>query len=169
MINVSMSPDLSADFQALVDHVTVKNAATQAAIVADGDVTQAKLAEITTVSGGISTEVQAVNSHVTSESERVLAGVASNSVIKSIQRGVVTLDSSINQVVVSQVDVNKSTLNFSYVNGHSFEGTLDSKSPMSISARGSLIDSTTIEFSKGRYMGEISAFPKAYWELIEYV
>lgn len=73
MISISMAPDLSADFQAVIDEIAAKAGETQAAVVADGDVTQAQLDAITTVNGQLDTNVQAINSHTD-------AALAANSV-----------------------------------------------------------------------------------------
>jgi hypothetical protein len=78
--------------------VASKATDTQNAIVADGDVTQAKLDGITTVNGDISNDVQAINAHVTTEIERIIA--ATPSPIKSIQRGMVTIVNSYSKNIV---------------------------------------------------------------------
>lgn len=60
-------------------NVEVANKATdtQNVIVADGDTTQGQLAALTLVNGDIDTNVQAINAHVTTENDRVLANIPS--------------------------------------------------------------------------------------------
>ena len=135
----------------------------KSAVVADGDFTQEQIAivetllkEITTVNGSISTDVQAVNAHVTKENDRVLANIPEpkqSSVIKSIQRGSVSFKNDI-RIKVSEVDLNKSFLNVVSTGGSSYQE----------STRVILMTSTEIKcYVGGGYKGSVQ------WELIEYV
>jgi len=80
---ITMSPDLSADFQALIDHVTAKttetkshvtskNTETKNLVSSENDDTQATLANLGT-SGELDANTINVNAHTTSEANRILS------------------------------------------------------------------------------------------------
>ncbi|MGL1956291.1 MAG: hypothetical protein OCD00_03090 [Colwellia sp.] len=157
----SLPVDNAALINAIVNQINAntntKATETQEAIVADGDITQEKLNDLTTVNGDISTEVQAINQHVTDENNRVLANIPSNSPIKSIQRGVLSVSANnlgSKSIAVSLVDRSKSFINILSVSGQSTnQPRFELTSPTEVTAIYSSSSNT-------RYAG---------WELIEYV
>lgn len=155
--NTALIADIVSQINA---NTNTKATATQAAIVADGDVTQAKLDTLTTVNGNISTDVQAINEHVTSENDRVLANIPSNSPVKSIQRGNLEYNIPGNgyyDVVLAAVDVAKSSLS---INGGIRFNEGDSM-PVT-----EFFSSTVL-----RIHNNLNAYAnhRVYWEVVEYV
>ena len=82
-----------------------------------------------------------------------------NNVIKSVQRGYVTSTQTAFTVAITEVDINKSFLNFS--TNRAYSGTFYA----GVHPRGTLTDGTTITFNGG------GAGQSVYisWEVIEYV
>lgn len=162
----SLPVDNAALINAIVNQINAntntKATETQEAIVADGDITQEKLNDLTTVNGDISTEVQAINQHVTDENNRVLENIPSSS-IKSIQRGEFSLTSSWDEIPVSLVDISKTTLNI--VSWGSTESNAGSYLTGELAPMAYLKDETTIYVSRFTDTGTT----RMKWELIEYV
>jgi len=158
--NTALVADIVSQVNA---NTNTKATATQAVVVADGDITQTKLDDITTVNGDISTDVQAINTHVTSENDRVLANIPSNSPIKSLQRGVHQFNANWEEVTVNAVDMAKTQLNV-YGVGAS-ESTAGSYISTEVMPMVYLKDATTIYANRYSNVGNT----KYTWELIEYV
>lgn len=140
--------------------------ATQGVITADGDFTQAltqtlsdevqgKITELTTVNGNIDTNVQAINTHVTAENDRVLANIPSNSPIKSIQRGY----SSNGTVPIAPVNMDKTVVNM--LSSVAMYRTGGVYGPYYYSSKVSLKSATELLVVSSQWSVE--------WEVIEYV
>ena len=156
--NTALIADIVSQINA---NTNAKATATQAAVVADGDVTQAQLATLTTVNGDISTDVQAINAHVTAENDRVLANIPSNSPIKSVQRGEAILSSVYwLEPIISAVDVSKSFITFSETNDYT-----TTTNAGRLTVKGHIKSATSIYFSRAASAG----VTRVQWEVIEYV
>lgn len=153
--------------------IALKATETQAALIADNDVTQAQLNGMTTVNGTLDTNVTAINGNtdaqhvttkslVTSEADRVIASVPPPaSVIKSLQRGYAAMNNgglTSTTVTISAVNLAKTFLIFS-------NNSLSNVTyPTEYLIKGKLLNATTLEFKKGSGTGTV----EIEWELIEY-
>jgi hypothetical protein len=146
---VAINENTNTKASAINVEVANKATDTQNAIVADGDVTQAKLDGITTVNGDISNDVQAINAHVTTESERIIA--ATPSPIKSVQRGTAGISNAYSlNVALSAVNPDKCNVSIYNQVGKFYVGSLSANE----------LVLTRLEYA---------AYQAVSWEVVEYV
>jgi len=169
-INSNTDTKTTAVSSAVNSTVTTKATETQAALIADNDVTQAQLNGMTTVNGTLDTNVTAINNNtdaqhvttkalVTSEADREIA--ATPSTIKSIQRGMTFISNGVDYIDVTVTNVNLSKTVLNYL-GDTANTPPDAKNGAIIS----LINSTTIRITAYRPQ---NGQHKVSWELVEYV
>jgi hypothetical protein len=146
-------------------HVTTKSTSVKTLVSTENDATQETLGQLTTVNGQIDTNVQAVNTHVSAQADRVLANIPSNSPIKSIQRGVTTASS----VTISPVNLAKSTITSSVANGYNVKDSNYVDGLSTRTACATLASGTRISITQGNNPWSNYGNPTVAWEVIEYV